>query len=642
MNQNGKNIVYASNLQSNYFPENRRSSFQNKFDKNLLNYASRDEEVLVGLKSLVFDNKLQTGKIRLNQLVPDLIVFQEKSIESINPATAIPLNASASDDVTAGLLFTENRDYVCINQKDDAGPLDMFYVVGAHEKFTSLNFLLPSLNEDQKAGVMHNIFLNDFEPKTVKDVIDLINYVFKNLVFVNSNKNLLRITDKTVVRNKSFKPDLDIFMGESLLRFMDLNSGNPNMVFTTLRQAIEKLGFSGEVIDFESGSPKLFINNLLDRVLSSGGENYIHFKNEKLALDISLLKQPVLMIRSEAIEYNIKGNSFDKILALVDVNNHPSDICQFDNHNPIFYKTSLEKLASAKFEIVEPEGSLAHFTVGAPTYVVCEVRSDENRMSNFSIIIDSSCKPSKILYPQNSNTDFTAKLPERLSFNSDWQVSLKALYLPSRLYNIYMQKCWMSFIGADESYTSFYSYIPSGHYETEKDLAREIGNMMKDNKKPFKVSTTRNGRTVITSTQDDVGIVLSPTLAHILGFTIEVSDNPLLIQFGPKGAARSPPYPSNMNLLLPKTLVVTCDVVEDTIFGGERVNLLRMVTNKQNSLLSPISSFEFIQDEWKRLRIKDFEEIHCSVLDTTGELAQSDSQLPAVFLLEFRKQSISS
>ena len=39
-------------------------------------------------------------------------------------------------------------------------------------------------------------------------------------------------------------------------------------------------------------------------------------------------------------------------------------------------------------------------------------------------------------------------------------------------------------------------------------------------------------------------------------------------------------HPPNITFLSPKTIIVACNIVEDTIFGGERMKLLKVIPNK--------------------------------------------------------------
>ena len=56
--------------------------------------------------------------------------------------------------------------------------------------------------------------------------------------------------------------------------------------------------------------------------------------------------------------------------------------------------------------------------------------------TNFNIFGESNDAASKLKFKDNSNMEFTIALPERFRL-SDWQVCLKSLILPSRMWNIY-------------------------------------------------------------------------------------------------------------------------------------------------------------------------------------------------------------
>ena len=55
--------------------------------------------------------------------------------------------------------------------------------------------------------------------------------------------------------------------------------------------------------------------------------------------------------------------------------------------------------------------------------------------------------------------------------------------------------------------------------------------------------------------------------------------------------------------MYPKNLTIVCDVVDNTIFSGEHVKLLRLVTNNVRSD-SDILSFNFVQNEFVNLNVE--------------------------------------
>ena len=80
-------------------------------------------------------------------------------------------------------------------------------------------------------------------------------------------------------------------------------------------------------------------------------------------------------------------------------------------------------------------------------------------------------------------------------------------------------------------------------------------------------------------------------------------------------------------MLTPRNLIVCCDIVDNTIFGGKHVKLLRLVTNNVNKI-SEMLSFDFHQNEFVKLRVKEFKSIIIRIADATGETAQTASSIP--------------
>ena len=72
----------------------------------------------------------------------------------------------------------------------------------------------------------------------------------------------------------------------------------------------------------------------------------------------------------------------------------------------------------------------------------------------------------------------------------------------------------------------------------------------------------------------------------------------------------------------------------DTIFGGQNVKLLRLITNSDN-LESDILTFQFHQDEKVMLGIREFKSIHISIMDVTGSPVKSESNFPSRLQLMF-------
>ena len=61
----------------------------------------------------------------------------------------------------------------------------------------------------------------------------------------------------------------------------------------------------------------------------------------------------------------------------------------------------------------------------------------------FNIFLDSSCPISKRLYSNNTATEFTIELPERMSFRRNWSVTLKSLFIPNKIN--YVDGCYLKY-----------------------------------------------------------------------------------------------------------------------------------------------------------------------------------------------------
>ena len=70
--------------------------------------------------------------------------------------------------------------------------------------------------------------------------------------------------------------------------------------------------------------------------------------------------------------------------------------------------------------------------------------------NNFNIFVESDDKASKLKFDENNNMDCTIALPERFWFG-DWQVCLKSLILPRRVWNVYEETMpkWSFFTNLD-------------------------------------------------------------------------------------------------------------------------------------------------------------------------------------------------
>ena len=81
---------------------------------------------------------------------------------------------------------------------------------------------------------------------------------------------------------------------------------------------------------------------------------------------------------------------------------------------------------------------------------------------------------------------------------------------------------------------------------------------------------------------------------------------------------------------------MACDIVQDTIFAGERLKLLQLITNDMNKVKYDTIQYDFKHDEYVDLSTHEFDRITIRICDVTGQLLQSDNVVTRL-LLEFRE-----
>ena len=242
------------------------------------------------------------------------------------------------------------------------------------------------------------------------------------------------------------------------------------------------------------------------------------------------------------------------------------------------------------------------------------------------------------MYPENTNTDFIIELPERLNFRQNWTVTLKTLFLSNKIQNIedchvqYRKINPIDYVVRQKAFT-----LKNGNYGTLASFIHEIAEEFKRTSMPFSISEVENGRVKIKmkgrlKNGYKSELRLSKYLASILGFTSSPKQyQTLRFDQNPEYIA---PHNPNLFLVYPKNLIVGCNIVDDTIFGGQNVKLLRLITNSDN-LESDILTFQFHQDEKVMLGIREFKSIHISIMDVTGSPVKSESNFPSRLQLMF-------
>ena len=100
------------------------------------------------------------------------------------------------------------------------------------------------------------------------------------------------------------------------------------------------------------------------------------------------------------------------------------------------YKISTNELKCAIIEIRDENNKLVKFSTGFPTIVKLKVSEMPCKMNHFYIRL--ACHDSKLIFSENTCSNFDVKLPKEVQLDSNWKVSLTSIFFLKNIHNIYL------------------------------------------------------------------------------------------------------------------------------------------------------------------------------------------------------------
>ena len=354
--------------------------------------------------------------------------------------------------------------------------------------------------------------------------------------------------------------------------------------------------------------------------------------------------QGTLALKSDLCRESAYNGKYEKILCTFQVR----DTHHVEFNSPTYFSTKIELLSNVKFTIINLKtGEQPNWESGAPTFIQLQVR---RKMSNtFNIFLSSNDVSSKLKYPENNNMEFTINLPERYRLGK-WKVCLKSLIIPSKIFNVYKEKeltwCFQMVSGGVVKNEIEWQKLKPGFYDIG-DVLRIMQRHIDKFAGPLKLQYSPSRKRVRmkmyanndTGASDVCLLKLNDNMIRFLGFTpITIHDDTFV--FSGRQSLKEAEYEPNINAFSPQCIIVTCDIVQDTIFGCERLNLLRLVTNKMIDVRYDTIHYEFLQDEFVDLSTHEFDRVSIRICDVTGSLLHIDeNEIETRLQLEFKEST---
>ena len=279
----------------------------------------------------------------------------------------------------------------------------------------------------------------------------------------------------------------------------------------------------------------------------------------------------------------------------------------FSFENPSFFPTTKENLSRASFELVNLyNNSRPSFASNSNTFIQIVVRKSQKRMKKpFYVHLDSACKVSKSFFPANTASEFTIQLPNRLEFKKDWIIALKNFSLHNNMPNI--TDCYITLEGNMHR-------LEDGIYTINEiilGLNKLMGGVLQI--RGISEKAPNGGRIFVRTIRNvDGEILFSFNLAKVLGLSQE--QRTMKLKSGEVVTAQSK-WDTTANI--PKQLMISCNIIEYSLFAGEMKQILRIISLPEN-YGDTFFNFEFFTNEYLNLETKSFDKIRIRITDLQG------------------------
>jgi hypothetical protein len=683
-----KNIYYTSTASANIFPQNSRGGFNSQIDQNEFQYLDF-KEISVAVKSITFENKYNL--FTSEHGYPNMIIIQDNKgnipVLAYEGIYASPITIDIASGLDYYFLPETKKPYGVGKNFEPRNFTDikLFCNVYWQSVISSYEYKITNF-------VIHNIYFHGSSAKSSHEIIDYLNYVYSNIEWDGRGLGdhhppdreklfTLHSEDHTLFHDKSHL-DLSIFLSNELRQTLGFDDEDlEKSQVSNLQEVVDKAMLQRKdrndsyytYEDIQILTNNSMANHILQKRWSIGETYFKHSKSSSTTvqsmkkIDIHFTKPKILGIRTNLTNFDIfKNCKYDTQVEFINVRDQEEGLQIYEVKNPSFLESSLEKISNAKFELIDiTTGKTPNFSIGSPTYIHL-LAADKSKMSKkFNVFLDSSDSKSKEYFPNNTPADFTIRLPERLEFNKQWEVTLRNIFFGNDMFNIYKDSCWMKvntvktvgFVNLsrppnptmDDQVAENEKHISmcDGKFSSVKSLSEYIDQRFREENVNLNMKL-ENGfihlecyepiehtSAIAKYVLKFYTLTVSPFLSNILGFD-RTSNREKKIEFD-KEKTFLATYKPNISLLIPSNFIILCDLITESVFGSKSIKILRLISSDYDPS-KEIQHFTFHHDEFINLNIREFSSIRIRIADTTGNLIKSEHSHPTRCQIQFMKK----
>lgn len=407
-----------------------------------------------------------------------------------------------------------------------------------------------------------------------------------------------------------------------------------------------------------------FTCHLATPILSQDGNKLGVYINGIFVSHNFTLKQNVnhldyIKVKLKQIELQIQESKFDTCLARIPISTENlkkkhGHYYEFRNSLPVLFQSN--KIENLSFLITDSNDNQLQIESGQPTLIKLTV----GEMASFKRQFTVSCSSlgDKLTFPNNTISDYIVNLPERLDLNNNWNVAMHSIIIPGSILTVpqdFDQNPTITFIYNNTSQNIVWNvnklenfhlgeailkiqavldeYSKKGildNYRVGEDAKAHLNYADRKLKSyRVKLNPKKNGIIFYRKANrydpfiSQVRVIINSSLHFFLTGTLRER----IFEFKNRKIVTLENN-INLNRLIPRTLLVYTDIVEESIVGHIKAPLLEIVslTNMQIEKVGP--KIYFPENlTFRTLSTQLITKIKFSVRTTSGSLIYPKSNL---------------
>ena len=254
-------------------------------------------------------------------------------------------------------------------------------------------------------------------------------------------------------------------------------------------------------------------------------------------------------------------------------------VYDFEPLNKVSRRLATQFPKNLTVTLCDEEDRPLEFATASPTYLTCDLYSDQNMDEDIFMTMNSSDRDSLALFKTNTNTNFTIKMPKVLTKGNckKWTIKLLSLSIETKIHNVLEDTQWIKI----KSKKDFVKITLDDHYyPTIEHIVQQFSGELKViNEETGDIDLSLelvDSRVLFTNNSSEpVEVILSPILSLLLGysntlenwnyFKIDADQNVVCL------------FEPNLMVSKPKFVKILSNQVSKSIYGNKYQNILGFV-----------------------------------------------------------------